>query len=95
MEDLFIFAFIAIGALPFFAIPATWIFGLRPFVAKHGRARITAVNWLLSMWADWTTAREIEKKTGKRTWSTRLFFGLWVYVVLLYGGGFALTYLLK
>ena len=65
-----------------FAAPTilgVWFFGLRPFVAKHGRARITAANWLLSMWADWTTACEIGKETGNRSVAARLFLGLWLF----------------
>ena len=83
MTDLVTTVLFALIAVPFLSIYAVWLFGLRPFVAKHGRARVTAVNWLLSMWADWTTAREIEKATGKRSWSARLFFWLWIYYLAL------------
>ena len=72
------------------AILGVWFFGLRPFVAKHGRARVTAANWFFSMWADWTTACEIGKETGQRSVSARLFLGLW----LLWLGLFGLLFLL-
>ena len=70
--------------MPFIAPYPIWFFAIRPFVAKHNRPRITAVNWLFSMWADWTTAREIEKKTGQRYWATRLFFWIWVYILSVF-----------
>jgi len=72
--------FIVISGILIFppAILAVWIFGLRPFVAKRGRARITAANWGLSMWADWTTAYEIGKETGSKSWAARIFLTLWL-----------------
>ncbi len=73
------------------AILAVWFFGLRPFVAKHGRPRITAANWFLSMWADWTTACDIGKETGTRAWSTRIFLGLW----LLCAGALASIFIVR
>ena len=66
-------------------ILGVWLFGLRPFVAKHGRARVTGANWFFSMWADWTTACEIGKETGQRSWSTRTFLGLWLLWLVLSG----------
>ncbi|MFC1499023.1 hypothetical protein ACFLS1_11220 [Verrucomicrobiota bacterium] len=66
------------------AILAVWFFGLRPFVARHGRARITAANWGLSMWADWTTAYEIGKETGNKSWAARLFLALWLLWVCFF-----------
>jgi hypothetical protein len=69
--------------LPILAIFPTWFFAIRPYVARHHRPRVTAVIWLFSMWADWTTAREIEKSTGKRFWATRVFFWTWVYILIL------------
>ena len=74
-------------------ILAVWVFGLRPFVARNGRPRITAANWILSMWADWTTAYEIGKETGNRSTAARIFLTLWLLwfaflgTLLLLGGG--------
>jgi len=75
------------------AILAVWFFGLRPFVAKHGRARITAANWGLSMWADWTTAYDIGKETGDKSWAARLFLTLWVLWLCFFVGIFVLAHL--
>ncbi len=75
---------LVILATPFLAPYPIWFFAIRPFVAKHHRPRITAVGWFFSMWADWTTAREIEKKTGKRFWASRLFFWIWAYILGVY-----------
>ena len=62
-----------------------WMFGLRPFVVKYGRARVTAASWGLSMWADWTTTLEITKETGCRCWSGWVFVGLQVIWICLIG----------
>ncbi|MFC1499043.1 hypothetical protein ACFLS1_11320 [Verrucomicrobiota bacterium] len=72
------------------AILAVWFFGLRPFAAKHGRARITAANWGLSMWADWTTAYEIGKETGEKSWAARLFLILWLLWICFFASIFVL-----
>ena len=77
------------------AILGVWFFGLRPFVAKHGRARITAANWFFSMWADWTTAYEIGKETGLRSLSARLFLGLWLLWLGLFGFLLLLGHVMK
>jgi hypothetical protein len=58
--DTFVTIFIIILAIPFIAPYPIWFFAIRPFIVKHNRPRITAVNWLLSMWArdrekDWET----------------------------------------
>ena len=66
------------------AILAVWFFGIRPFVAKHGHARITAANWLLSMWADWSTAYEIEKETGIKSLSAKIFLILWLFWICIF-----------
>jgi len=71
---LFVIALIGPGIL------TVWFFGLRPFIAKHGRARVTGANWGISMWADWTTAYEIGKETGEKSWAARLFLVLWAFV---------------
>lgn len=60
-----------------------WLFGLRPFVARNGRARVTAANWGLSMWADWTTSLEITRETGRRCWSGWAFLTLQVIWICL------------
>lgn len=77
---------IVICSMAFFppAILAVWFFGLRPFVARNGRARVTAANWFFSMWADWTTACEIGKETGRKSWAGRLFLTLWLLWVCLF-----------
>jgi hypothetical protein len=77
--------FIAIGIILFIppAILAVWFFGLRPFVSRNGRTPVTAITWFFSMWADWTTAHEITKETGKTSWSARLFLGLWLLLVCM------------
>ncbi len=82
-------AIVIVGEMLVFAlIFAIWIFGLRPFVAKNGRARITAVGWTLSMWADWSTAYEIGKETGNKSWAARLFILAWIIWLLLWGSLF-------
>jgi len=64
---------------------AVWFFGIRPFVARHGKPRITGANWGVSMWADWTTACEIGKETGNHSRAARAFLSLW----LIWGGALA------
>ena len=59
-----ILVFILILAVPMFlsANIALWIFGVRPYIHRHGRACITAANWGYAIWADLTTAWEIGRK---------------------------------
>ena len=68
------------------AILIVWFFGIRPFVAKHGRARVTAISWFFSMWADWSTAWEIGKETGTHSRSARIFLGIWLYWIAMFCG---------
>ena len=72
-----------------FLIPPTsvlvWLFGIRSFVARNGRARVTAASWGLSMWADWTTALEITKETGRQCWSGWAFLAMQVVWICLVG----------
>ena len=66
-------------------ILGVWFFGLRPFIARNGRGRVTAVSWFFSMWADWTIACEIGKETGRPSWAARLFLALWLLCLALVG----------
>lgn len=66
-------------------ILAVWFFGLRPYVARHGRTRVVAANWFYSMWADWSTATEIAKATGRPSWPARIFLGLWLFLLAVFG----------
>lgn len=71
--------------------PATllvWLFGVRWFVARNGRTRVTAASWGLSMWADWTTALEITRETGIRCWSGWVFIALQGLLIVLLGSMF-------
>ncbi len=86
MNEIAVYIFII--EMSFFppAILAVWFFGIRPFVAKHGHARITAANWGLSMWADWSTAYEIGKETGSKSLSAKIFLILWFIWVCVFIG---------
>ena len=57
---------------------ALWFFGVRPYIQKHGKATVTAVNWGLSIWADLTTAYEIGKETGRFPPCVKWLFALQV-----------------
>ena len=61
---------------------ALWLFGVRPYIHRHGRACITAANWGWSIWADLTTAWEIGKEEGSFPLSVKLLFALQVIEVL-------------
>ena len=90
MYELIIVPAMLANAFLAVAIIATWFFALRPYVAKHGRARITAITWLFSMWADWSTACEIAKETKTPSWPARVFLTLWVLWIGLFAMMFAL-----
>lgn len=62
-------------------ILALWFFGLRRYLAKKGKARITAANWGLSMWADWSEAWEIGRSEKKMPFCVIAF--LLVHVAIL------------
>jgi hypothetical protein len=82
MEDILI-NIILISALFF---PPTllgiWFFGLRRYIAKQGKTRITAVSWGFSMWADWTVAWEIGKERRKQPFSVIAFAALHILVII-------------
>ena len=59
-----------------------WFFGLRRYIAKQGKARITAVSWGFSMWADWTVAWEIGRDKGKQPFSVIAFAALHILVII-------------
>ena len=59
-----------------------WIFGLRKFIIKKGRTTITAANWGLSMWADWTVAWEIGREEGKVPFSVKAFLALHILLII-------------
>ena len=59
-----------------------WFFGLRRYIAEKGKARITAANWGLSMWADWTVAWEIGREEGKVPLSVKTFLILHIVVIV-------------
>ncbi len=42
-----------------------WLFGLRPYVHSRGKPCVTAARFGLSMLADWTTAWEAGKESGR------------------------------
>jgi len=78
--------YIAMLAVPAFicANIALWIFGVRPYIHRHGRACITAANWGYSIWADLTTAWEIGKEEGRFPLSVKWLFALQVLEVLFF-----------
>jgi hypothetical protein len=63
---------------------ALWFFGVRPYIHRHGRACITAVNWGYSIWADLTTAYEIGKKAGRFPLCVKWLFALQVIDLLVF-----------
>lgn len=63
---------------------ALWFFGVRPYIHRHGRACITAINWGYSIWADLTTAWEIGKKEGRFPLCVKFLFALQVTELLVY-----------
>jgi hypothetical protein len=76
--NLFTILVLLIFALAIPTLFAVWFFGIRPFIAKNGKTRITGACWGVSMWADWTTAREIGKETGHHSRAARAFLILWL-----------------
>jgi hypothetical protein len=75
-----IIIFILMLAVPIYlsANIALWIFGVRPYIHRHGRACITAANWGYSIWADLTTAWEIGKEESSIPMCVKLLFALQV-----------------
>lgn len=59
-----------------------WFFGLRKYIRKKGKTRITAASWGLSMWADWTVAWEIGRKEGRVPWSAKIFLLIQIIVIV-------------
>ena len=59
-----------------------WFFGLRKYIAKKGKTRITAVSWGFSMWADWTVAWEIGREEKKVPLSAKLFLLIHILVII-------------
>lgn len=86
-------AVILLVALPFFisANIALWIFGVRPYIHRHGQACSSAANWGWSIWTDLTTAWEIGKMQGSVPICVKLLFLLQVigalfvpFVIIVY-----------
>lgn len=59
-----------------------WFFGLRRYISKKGKTTITAINWGLSMWADWTVAWEIGREEGQVPFSVKAFLAIHVLVFI-------------
>jgi hypothetical protein len=59
-----------------------WFFGLRRYINKKGKTTISAANWGLSMWADWTVAWEIGRAEGKLPLSVKVFLALQLLALL-------------
>ena len=59
-----------------------WFFGLRRYISKKGKTTITAANWGLSMWADWTVAWEIGREEGKVPLSVKVFLAFHILVIV-------------
>lgn len=59
-----------------------WFFGMRRYIHEKGGTTITAANWGLSMWADWTVASDIGRKEGKVPFCAKAFFALHILILI-------------
>jgi hypothetical protein len=82
MEEILINVFLVTAMFIPPLLIGIWVFGLRKFISKKGKTTITAANWGLSMWADWTVAWEIGKEEGKVPFSAKAFLALHVLVII-------------
>jgi hypothetical protein len=80
-----IIAFIIMVTLPLLvsANIALWIFGVRPYIHRHGETCITAANWGWSIWADLTTAWEIGRREGSFPLCVKLLFAIQIIWAIL------------
>jgi hypothetical protein len=61
----------------------TWIWGLRPYLRRHGKACTTGARIDVSMWSDWTEVWELGRQQGRIPACAAFFLALHIVGVLV------------
>ena len=61
---MFLFPLILVFA--FLALPAIWLFVIRPYCVRHGKGFTPGANIGVTIWIDWQEARELANEHADR-----------------------------